>query len=337
MGTPNGDWNRSRGNRRATASGRRNSGSPEGHRSGAARGSVSFFRKALSLGTWLLILAMLIPVARGLNERTFARLFNGIKVLRHPAPAATETRRPPPAPPPGTPEDATPAASEAADLPPPEPLAPAEPPPAPPISTAEPPPPLVVADSVPVPAPQTSPTVRVQNENQPPRIAEVIVPPARNGNFFVHGKINGQDVLFVIDTGASAVAIPEKLRWKLNLTRGGYRQSATANGIAGMFETEIKELSVGPIQLRNIAAVINPNAPDETVLLGMTALRQVRMLQQNGQMILQQEISLENAVASSSSAPPPPKLKKSVKDCMADDKVVNARVLKCMQGEEADP
>jgi hypothetical protein len=62
----------------------------------------------------------------------------------------------------------------------------------------------------------------------------------------------------------------------------------------------------------------------------MTALREVRMIQHNGRMSLQQEILPETEEVSA--PPPPPKLKKSVKDCMGANKIINDQVLKCMQG-----
>lgn len=171
-----------------------------------------------------------------------------------------------------------------------------------------------------------------------PRIAELVLTPSANGNFYARGEINHQSVLFVVDTGASAVSIPDKLRHALQLTRGRYLQSATANGVAGMFETRVKALSIGPLRLKDVPAVLNPGAPDDTVLLGMTALREVRMVQHNGRMSLQQEVPPD--AGEQPSAPPPPKMKKSVKDCMGGDKVINDRVLKCMQGldeeEEAE-
>lgn len=317
MNRPSDGWNRSRGNSTARSRGGRTAGN---YRSGTARASVSFFRKFLSLGTWLLILGLLIAAAKGMDQKTFGRLVNGIRVLRHQPPARTEPPRPPPEsrtvaesspPPPSVSEKVAPepAAAEITDI--------------------------QAVVPVPVPAVAAPPAEPEALEEPPPRIAQVIIPPARNGNFFVRGKINGQDVLFVVDTGASAVAVPEKLQQKLYLPRGRYGRSATAGGYTGMFETKVKELSIGPIELKDIPAVINPKAPDDIILLGMTALREVRMLHEDGKMILQQELPPEAPAAPP--APPPPKLKKSIKECMGDDKVVNARVFKCMQGQEEEP
>jgi clan AA aspartic protease (TIGR02281 family) len=168
------------------------------------------------------------------------------------------------------------------------------------------------------------------------QVAELILSPAPNGNFYAKGEINRQAVVFVIDTGASSVSIPDGLRRQLNLARGRYIQSATANGVAGMFETRIASIALGPLRLKNVQAVLNPNASDDTVLLGMTALREIRLIHQNGRMILQQDLNLEATTAEPSPASIVPKLKKPLKDCMRSGNVINDRVLKCMQGREDD-
>jgi aspartyl protease family protein len=192
--------------------------------------------------------------------------------------------------------------------------------------------------SPPVPVPVLPHTVRPPLPSAPAReplrkSVAVVISPAPNGNFYAPGQINGRDVRFVVDTGASTVAIPDRLRWQLGLTHGRYLQSMTANGIAGMYETRVKSLSIGSIQLSDVTAVLYPNAADDTVLLGMTALREVRMAYENGRMVLQKEIGGEPQPAAEE--PPPaaaPALKRPVQDCMGRSKVVDDRVLRCMQG-----
>lgn len=290
---------------------------PTGHR-GRMPGRLALLRRALSLGTWLLILGMVIFVSKGMDQTTFTRLASRIRAPRPESAAIRPAHRPPdPVTPPQTPAPAeSPATAETAASERPDP----------------------VADPVQTPPPEAvpPPPIAPSNPKEPgPQVAEVILFPYGNGNYYVKGAINGQEVVFVVDTGASAVSIPDKLRWKLKLTQGGYLRSATANGITAMYKTEIKDLAIGPINLRNVPALLNPNAPDETILLGMTALRQVRMLQQDGRMVLQQDLPLEAAAEPSSPAPPPQlKIRKSAKDCMGDDKVINARVLRCMEGNE---
>lgn len=266
---------------------------------------------------WLVIFMLLFMLIRSLSPTQMGRFTEGLKSMQdEPGPAATEE----------------PVVTAAAVAPGVSSVPPPAPEPNPEVAEAS----VSMAESVNPPQvipPSTSGALTPPPQPSTPRIAELVLAPSANGNFYVRGEINHQSVLFVVDTGASAVSIPDKLRHTLQLTRGGYLQGATANGIAGMYETQVKSLTIGPLRLKNVAAVLNPGAPDDTVLLGMTALREVRMVQHNGRMSLQQEILPEVEEAS---APPPPKLKKSVKDCMGANKVINDQVLKCMQGLDAD-
>ena len=203
--------------------------------------------------------------------------------------------------------------------------------------------------SEPEPAPLIQPPLIAEEDEAPPvsqappttQVAQIVLSPAKNGNFYLEGAINGQKVWFVVDTGASVVSVPDKLRNSLRLNRGRYVQTATANGVAGMYETRIDSLSLGPIKLRNIDAVlINTPMPNDVTLLGMTALKELRLLHEDGKLILQKDISADAALDGESEAAPTraqtPQMKRSVKECMGSDKVINQRVLECMRGEDED-
>jgi aspartyl protease family protein len=279
-----------------------------------SRYSASVITRIVVYGAWILIFLLVASLLRQVNGMHPASIQKDLNAAKMTTVHASVSREEPPPEAPAA-SDSTAEITESADETPPQAMSMALPP-------------TVRAGKEPSQEPAAT-----------PRIAELVLTPARNGNFYVEGEINRQKVMFVVDTGASAVSIPDRLRWKLNLTRRRYLQSSTANGVAGMYETQVDSLSIGQgqmqLHLENVDALLNPGAPDDVVLLGMTALRQMRMIQQNGRMILQQEISPESAAKPSPSASAP-KLKKSVKECMGADKVVNARVLRCMQGEEEE-
>jgi aspartyl protease family protein len=218
-------------------------------------------------------------------------------------------------------------------------LAPAGPEPPPEAPAVEPPPP----SPAPLPVPVLPHTVVRAPQPVPPAVedrrrdrVELALQPAQNGNFYANGTINGRAVRLVVDTGASFVAVPDRLRWQLGLTRGRYLQTQTANGVAGNYETRIQSLSVGPIQLRDVAAVLYPNDHDDTVLLGMSALREVKLSQEGGHMLLQQEAG-KAGIARDRTPAPEPALKRPVQDCMGSRKVVDDRVLRCLRGETPPP
>ncbi len=109
-------------------------------------------------------------------------------------------------------------------------------------------------------------------------------------HFVVTGKLNGHKVKFLLDTGATLVAVPEDMANKLGLNKGLSGYALTANGKVKTYSTEIETLQLGDIVLRNVAADINPgmNGMDE-ILLGMSALSRVEFTQRDGQLLLSQD------------------------------------------------
>ncbi|BFM17641.1 TIGR02281 family clan AA aspartic protease [Maricurvus nonylphenolicus] len=132
------------------------------------------------------------------------------------------------------------------------------------------------------------------NPNQDPSssvnngIREVILEGNRRHHYVANGKINGQEVTFLLDTGATDVVIPAKLASKLKLQKGPSGYAQTANGIVEVFSTRLNTLDLGSIHLTNVRASINPAMKDQAILLGMSALKQVEFTQRNGQLILRQ-------------------------------------------------
>ncbi len=97
----------------------------------------------------------------------------------------------------------------------------------------------------------------------------------RFGHYMATGKINASEVVFMLDTGATDVAVPESLAQKLRLERGPAIRVMTANGIARAYQTNIKTLMLGNIELNNVSAAITPGMSGPEILLGMSALKQL--------------------------------------------------------------
>lgn len=95
----------------------------------------------------------------------------------------------------------------------------------------------------------------------------------RSGHYRAAGSINGVAVIFMIDTGASDLSIPESVALEAGLKRGAARRYQTANGTITAYRTQVKEVVLGNIQLRNIVASINPEMEGSQILLGMSVLR----------------------------------------------------------------
>lgn len=118
---------------------------------------------------------------------------------------------------------------------------------------------------------------------------ELHIPLSRGNKYEVFGQINGHNVKYLVDTGATSIAIPESIANNLELEKGMPIQISTASGATTAYLTKINTLNIGnDIILHNINATINPTMPGDTILLGMGALRQLEFTQTNDVLILKQ-------------------------------------------------
>ena len=135
---------------------------------------------------------------------------------------------------------------------------------------------------------------RQRNPNQTPQsvhgegFVEVSLASSRQGHYVVNGQIDGQDVTFLLDTGATQVAIPNQVARDLGLQAGAPVQIRTANGLATAHRTRLDSLRLGNIELRDVAALIAPGMDGDEVLLGMSALKQLEFSQKGGTLVLRQ-------------------------------------------------
>lgn len=116
----------------------------------------------------------------------------------------------------------------------------------------------------------------------------VILKRNRYGHYVTQGKINNHPVTFLLDTGASDISIPDKIARKLKLEYGQERRYQTANGIIIGNLTQLNQVSIGKIQLRDIRASINPKMNHDEILLGMTFLKNIEFTQRGDTLILRQ-------------------------------------------------
>lgn len=115
---------------------------------------------------------------------------------------------------------------------------------------------------------------------------EVRLKQNRQGHYVSSGTINGVDVVFMVDTGATDVSIPAHLADQLGLSPGFRHRVSTANGTIVVAQTSISSLTVGDIELHQIDANLNPGMQDDQILLGMSALRHLEFTQRGDWLIL---------------------------------------------------
>lgn len=130
--------------------------------------------------------------------------------------------------------------------------------------------------------PNSDPTSLILSES-----IEVPLKRNRQGHYMLVGQINGEDVEFLLDTGATDVVVPERTARRLGLPYGNRGRAMTANGPITIYQTRIAELHLGQILLTNIDASINPSM-DGAILLGMSALGQIEFSQQADTLTLKQ-------------------------------------------------
>nr|WP_295710396.1 retropepsin-like aspartic protease [uncultured Halomonas sp.] len=108
----------------------------------------------------------------------------------------------------------------------------------------------------------------------------------RAGHFEAPGRINGEPVTFLLDTGATYVAIPGGLADELGLVPGRSAWFNTANGRVEGSLTELDEVSLGGLTVQNVQGSISPGMERDTVLLGMSFLNLMSIEMQAGEMVL---------------------------------------------------
>lgn len=118
---------------------------------------------------------------------------------------------------------------------------------------------------------------------------ELVIGQDRAGHYQVNGLINGFQVTFLIDTGATDVVIPGPLAASMGLPRGATSRSQTAGGLVASWNTRLDELRLGNIVLRQVRATVIPGSGMRQALLGMSALKQLELEQKDHWLRLRQK------------------------------------------------
>ncbi|CEG57581.1 retropepsin-like aspartic protease family protein [Legionella fallonii] len=116
--------------------------------------------------------------------------------------------------------------------------------------------------------------------------SEMVLSATQDGHYHVKGTINDYPVKFLVDTGATLVAIPQSVADRLHINGSYPITMTTANGEVTGYLTRVQKLSFGEFSLQDVKAVIMPNSSDDEVLLGMNVLSKFNLEQQNKKLIL---------------------------------------------------
>ena len=132
---------------------------------------------------------------------------------------------------------------------------------------------------------------RVSGNFQEVERTQISISPDHLGQYRITGTINGSSAGFLVDTGASVVAMSadHARSLSINFTDGQKGAVQTAQGTADSYFINLDQVAVGGIRTYNVqAAVIEGSYPTD-ILLGMSFLRQVKMEEQGGVLTLVQK------------------------------------------------
>ena len=108
----------------------------------------------------------------------------------------------------------------------------------------------------------------------------------RLGHYRVDGEINGYPLRFMLDTGATGIAIPRRFANEAGIYSCTYNGSAkTANGTISRCTTRISSLRFGIFRIADVDVDILDNMEGEG-LLGMDVLQRFSLAQENGRLRL---------------------------------------------------
>ncbi len=133
---------------------------------------------------------------------------------------------------------------------------------------------------------QRNPNQQVQTKTLEGGDKEVVLSRNRFGHYVANGTINGLSVEFLLDTGATNVAIPQQMAARLGLSRGPALKTYTANGIVTTYATRLDSVTLGDISAIEVAASINPHMSGDQILLGMSFLRRFDLFQRGNQLTI---------------------------------------------------
>jgi len=99
------------------------------------------------------------------------------------------------------------------------------------------------------------------------------------GHYLTTGTINGGQVKFLVDTGATMVSlgISDARRLGIDYLKGERGTSNTANGVATVYHVKLDSVRVGTINMTNVDGVVHDSADMPFVLLGMSFLGRLEL------------------------------------------------------------
>ena len=123
-------------------------------------------------------------------------------------------------------------------------------------------------------------------------LRSLTIPRDARGHFQTEGRIDGQRIGFMVDTGASVIALNETsaARFGLRPSRADYNATVTtANGTIRAARTRLAMVDIGGLIVRDVDAMVLPDEALSENLLGLSFLSRLKRFEYaNGRMVLEQ-------------------------------------------------
>ncbi len=120
----------------------------------------------------------------------------------------------------------------------------------------------------------------------------VVVPRDGRGHFEVDGRVEGRPVSFMVDTGATVIALTASDAARLGIhpaQREFVAEVKTANGTARAAPVQLGRVEVGDLVVRDVAALVLPDQALSDNLLGLSFLSRLRRFEySDGKLVLEQ-------------------------------------------------
>jgi len=119
----------------------------------------------------------------------------------------------------------------------------------------------------------------------------VVLTKGHNGHFQVDARVDGRRLEFLVDTGASHIALRQSEAGRLGIyprPSDFTVRVSTANGMTKAALVELRTVEVGDILVRNVPAIVHSDEGLSVNLLGMSFLSRVRWTHERGKLVLEQ-------------------------------------------------
>ena len=113
----------------------------------------------------------------------------------------------------------------------------------------------------------------------------------RDNMFRYQGKINNTSVHFLIDTGATSIALNSRTARQagINYKKGNQKVVQTASGLVKAYQVSLNKVTIGHIHLYNVNAMVLEGSFPTYVLLGQSFLSRIHMIRDGDKMNLRKK------------------------------------------------